>query len=128
MTRSGWLTFSAIVLMIAGVMRILDAVWAFNYTGSPPTDLRNALAGHSLATYGWIWLVAGLILLTAGVLVLGPSSQLSAEAGRWIGIIAAAVGAISGIFLVPYFPVWALIYVLIAIAVIYGLSAKFDTA
>ena len=31
MRRSGWLTFSAVVLIIAGIMRIIDAIWAFGY-------------------------------------------------------------------------------------------------
>ena len=34
--RSGWLTFSAVVLIIAGIMRVLDAVWAFGYHGAIP--------------------------------------------------------------------------------------------
>jgi hypothetical protein len=123
--RSGWLTFSAVVLMIAGVMRVIDSIWAFNYSGPLPVSIQHAVAGASLTTYGWIWLVTGLILLAAGILVLGPSSQPSAEVARWIGIVAAALGAISGIILVPYYPVWALIYVAIAVTVIYGLSAHF---
>jgi hypothetical protein len=50
----------------------------------------------------------------------------SAEISRWIGIIAAALGAITAIFVVPYNPVWSLIYIAIAIMVIYGLSAHYD--
>jgi len=45
---------------------------------------------------------------------------------RWIGIVAAALGAISAIILVPYYPVWSLIYIALAVMVIYGLSAHFD--
>ena len=44
---------------------------------------------------------------------------------RWIGIIAAGLGAISAIFVMPYYPVWALIYIM-AIMVIYGLSAHYS--
>ena len=46
--------------------------------------------GHSLKTYGWIWLIIGIILIAAGVLVLGPSNRPSAEVSRWVGIVAAA--------------------------------------
>jgi hypothetical protein len=121
--RSGWLTFSAVVLIIAGIMRVLDAIWAFRYHGAIPNGLKDALLGHSLKTYGWIWLIAGVILIVAGALLLGPSDRPSAEVSRWIGIIAAALAAISAIFLMPYYPVWSLIYIAIAIMVIYGLSA-----
>ena len=124
--RSGWLTFSAVVLVIAGIMRVIDSIWAFGYHGPVPGNLQGALLGHSLATYGWIWLVTGAILIVAGVLVLGPADRPSAEISRWIGIIAAALGAISAMFVVPYYPVWSLIYIAIAVMVIYGLSAGFS--
>ena len=126
MRRSGWLTFSAIVLIIAGIMRVIDAIWAFGYHGALPDDLNGALLGHSLRTYGWLWLITGVILIAAGALVLGPSDRPSAEVSRWVGIIAAALGAISAIFVMPYYPVWALIYIAIAIMVIYGLSAHYS--
>jgi hypothetical protein len=123
--RSGWLTFSAVVLIIAGIMRVIDAIWAFGYHGAIPDNLQGALLGHSLATYGWIWLVTGVILIAAGALVLGPSDQPGAEVSRWTGIIAAALSAISAIFVMPYYPVWSLIYIAIAVMVIYGLSAHY---
>ena len=123
--RSGWLTFSAVVLIIAGIMRVIDSIWAFGYHGPLPDNLQGALLGHSLTAYAWIWLITGIILIAAGVLVLGRSDQPSAEVSRWIGIIAAALAAISAIFVIPYYPVWALIYIAIAIMVIYGLSAHY---
>src|SRR5271166_6739757 len=67
MRRSGWLTFSAVVLIIAGIMRVIDAIWAFQYHGAVPGNLQGALLGHSLATYGWIWLIIGIILIAAGI-------------------------------------------------------------
>jgi hypothetical protein len=125
MKRSGWLTFSAVVLIIAGIMRVIDAIWAFGYHGGIPNDLRDALLGHSLKTYGWIWLIIGIILIAAGASLFGPSNRPSAEISRWVGIVAAALAAISAIFLIPYYPVWSLIYIAIAIMVIYGLSAHY---
>jgi len=77
--RSGWLTFSAVVLIIAGIMRVLDAIWAFRYHGAVPNGLKDATLGHSLATYGWVWLITGAILIAAGAFVLGPSARTSAE-------------------------------------------------
>jgi hypothetical protein len=54
-----------------------------------------------------------------------PSDRPGAEISRWIGIIAAALAAISAIFVMPYYPVWPLIYIAIAIMVIYGLAARY---
>jgi hypothetical protein len=125
MKRSGWVTFSGVVLIVAGVMRVFDAIWAFRYNGPVVDNLHDAIFGHSLTTYGWVWLIVGVIFIVAGFLVMSPTPALSAEISRWIGIIAAAIAAITAVSWLPYYPVWSLIYVAIAIMVIYGLSAHF---
>jgi hypothetical protein len=123
--RSGWLTFCAVMLVLTGILRVIDAIWAFQYSGSVPDGLHSALLGHSLTAYAWVWLITGIILVAAGILVMGPSDRPSAEVSRWIGIIAASLGAISAMFLVAYYPVWALIYIALAALVIYGLAAHY---
>ncbi len=50
MGRSGRLTFSVVVLIIAGIMRVIDAIWAFSYHGAVPGNLQCTLFGHSPAT------------------------------------------------------------------------------
>jgi len=47
MGRSGWLTFSAVLLIIAGIMRVIDAIWAFGYDGAIPGNLQRAVDGPS---------------------------------------------------------------------------------
>ena len=113
----GWLIFAAIALGVAGIMRIFDAIWAFRYHGVLPENLENAIFGHSLKTYGWIYLVVGIVVIVCagGVLV---RSQIS----RWIGIFAGAVMAISAIWWMPYYPVWSLTYIGVGVLVIYALA------
>jgi hypothetical protein len=123
--RSNWLIFSAIVLVIAGIMRVLDAIWAFVYNGPVVDDLHDAIFGHSLTTYGWIWLIVGIILIASGFLVLS-SATLGAEISRWIGIVAAAIAAITAVSWLAYYPVWSLIYIGLSVLVIYGLVAHFE--
>jgi hypothetical protein len=48
--RNNWLYFAGFALMIAGVMRIFDAVWAFTYQGPIPSNLQHALFGSTLST------------------------------------------------------------------------------
>lgn len=62
----GWLLFAGIALLIAGIMRIFDAIWAFTYHGALPSNLEGAIFGHSLKTYGWVYLVVGIILAVSG--------------------------------------------------------------
>jgi hypothetical protein len=120
------LTFAAVVLIVTGIMRIFDAIWAFEYNGTVVDNLHGAVFGHSLTTYGVVWLIVGILLVFAGFLVMNPSPTISAEIARWFGIVASAIAAITAITWMPYYPVWSLIYVAIAVMVIYGLAAHFE--
>ena len=113
----GWLFFAGTVLGIAGIMRIFDAIWAFSYHGVLPENLENAIFGHSLKTYGWVYLVVALVLIACSVGVL-----MRSQVSRWIGIFAGAVMAISSIWWMPYYPIWSLTYIGVGILVIYGLA------
>jgi len=114
----GWMVFAAIVLMVAGVMRLFDAIWAWRYHGAVPEDLQKALFGSTLSTYGWLWLAVAIILFLSGVGVLSRS-----QLARWIGVGAGAIAAISAIWWIPYYPVWSLVYIGMGVLVIYALAA-----
>jgi asparagine N-glycosylation enzyme membrane subunit Stt3 len=114
----GWIIFAAVVLGVAGIMRIFDAIWAFRYHGAVPEHLQNALFGTTLKNYGWLWLIIGILLILCAFGVVARS-QIS----RWVGIVAGAVCAISAIWWMPYYPIWSLTYIGIGIIVIYALAA-----
>jgi hypothetical protein len=114
----GWLIFAAVVLGVAGIMRVFDAIWAFRYHGVLPQNFEDAIFGHSLKTYGWVYLIVGIVLILCAFGV-AARSQLS----RWIGIVAAGIAAISAVWWMPYYPVWSLTYVAVGVFVIYGLAA-----
>jgi len=114
----GWLVFATVALAVAGIMRIFDAIWAFSYHGALPDRLRGALFGHSIKTYGWIYLIEGIILIASAAGVLARS-----EVSRWVGIVAGSLTAISAIWLMPFYPVWSITYVILGMLVVYALAA-----
>ena len=113
----GWLFFAGTVLGLAGLMRIVDAIWAFRYNGALPDGLQDGVLGDNLTTYGWVWLIVGAILIIASFAILSRS-----QFARWIGLFAAAIGALSAMTWMPYYPIWALTYVGIAVFVFYALA------
>jgi hypothetical protein len=113
----GWLIFAAVALGVAGIMRIFDGIWAFRYHGAVPENLQNALFGTSLKTYGWLWLIVGIVLILCAFGVMARS-----QVSRWIGIVAGAIAAITAIWWMPYYPVWSLAYIALGLLVIYGLG------
>ncbi len=113
----GWILFAGIVLMVGGIMKVFDAIWAFRYHGILPSNLEAAIFGHTLKTYGWIDLIVAAILIICGLLVVTGSNF-----ARWIGIVAAAIAGISAIWWMPYYPVWSFVYIGVAGLVIYALA------
>jgi hypothetical protein len=88
-------------------------------------NLHDAIFGHSLTTYGIVWLIVGAILIFAGVFILSPV-DVTAKIARWVGIVAASIAAITAAAWMPYYPVWSLIYIGIGVVIVYGLAAHFD--
>jgi hypothetical protein len=115
---SGWLFFAGTVLGMAGLMRIFDAFWVFSYDGEVPDELEGAVLGTSLSTYGWVFLVVGVLLLLASFAVL-RRSQLA----RWVGITMGVLLAVSAMWWMPFYPVWSLAYVALGTLLVYSLAA-----
>jgi hypothetical protein len=113
----GWLFFAGTVLGLAGLMRIVDAIWAFSYNGALPERLEDSVIGDNLTTYAWLWLVVGAVLIVSSFLILTRS-----QFARWVGFIAATIGAISAMFWMPYYPIWSLTYVGIMVLTFYALA------
>lgn len=115
--RSGWLFFAGTVIGLAGLMRIVDAIWAFSYDGPVPQRLQDGILGDDLDNYAWLWLGVGILLLVCSFLILERS-----QFARWVGLFAAAVAAITAMTWMPYYPIWSLVYVGIAVLVFYALA------
>jgi hypothetical protein len=113
---SGWITFSAVILVMAGVMKLFDSIWAFRTKGS--FNDSNLALGSTVRNYGWYWLILGILLILAGFGVLRGS-----QAARWFGIFAAAIAAVGSMAWIPVFATSSLIYFIVAVLVIYGLAA-----
>lgn len=59
----------------------------FCYHGVLPQNLEDALLGHSLMTFGWVWLVVAAVLIVCGFRRFSGS-----QVARWLGVLARAVG------------------------------------
>jgi len=113
----GWLFFAGTILGLAGVMRIIDSIWAFSYKGSLPDGLKDGVLGSDLKHYAWAWLIVGVVLVISSVMILARS-----QVARWVGFIAATIGAVSAMAWMPYYPVWSLTYVGMFVLTFYALA------
>jgi hypothetical protein len=113
----GWLSFAATLLIIAGIFKILDAIWAFKYDDDITEDLQTIFLDSDPAAWGWIWLVTGVLLIVAGFGVLRGS-----QAARWFGIAAASLSAVVGYMWIFFRPLWAIVAVSLSMVVVFSLG------
>jgi hypothetical protein len=113
----GWLAFAGTLLVISGAFKILDALWAFKYDDEVSDEVQTVLFEGDLASWGWVWLAVGIVLILAGIAVVGGS-----EWARWFGIFVAALAAISFLPWIYYQPLWTILSVSLAMLVIYALA------
>jgi hypothetical protein len=68
--------------------------------------------------WGWIHLILGVIVLLAGIALLGGALW-----ARIVGIAMAALIAIANFLWLPYYPVWAIVLIALNVVVIWALAA-----
>jgi hypothetical protein len=112
---SGWITFSAVVLGVAGTFNVVDGIVAL---GKSRFYTANAVYVFSdLRTWGWITLIVGAVSICAAVAVLGR-----AQWARWFGIAVASLSAIGQLLFVQAYPWWSLAVFALDVLVVYGLA------
>jgi hypothetical protein len=118
--ESGWVTFAMILFIVAGIANV---IWGIGALLERAYFDENGLIFGSLTTWGWIAILWGAaeVLIAIG---LTQGSSLS----RWVGVTVAAIGALFWFLVLPILPLFALTAIILAILVIYGLSAHWEEA
>jgi hypothetical protein len=112
----GWLAFAASLLVIAGIFKILDAIWAFKYDDERSEQVETIVFDRDLAAWGWVWLILGIVLIAAGFAVVKGEQW-----ARWFGVVAVAVAAIVNYSWIVWAPFWTLGLMAVYAGAIYGL-------
>jgi hypothetical protein len=112
---AGWIMFAGIMIMLAGILNIIWGIAAIS-----SSSFFTASAGYILSdlhTWGWIVLIIGVVELAAAY-----SIWTGGEYGRWFGIFAASLNAISALMSIKAYPAWGICLFAIDVLVIYGLA------
>jgi H+/Cl- antiporter ClcA len=110
----GWLIYSAIMLLIVGLKLILDGLWALDRSDTVVDELHYEA---DLGTWGWIVLITGILVFAAGIAVFYRKTW-----AQVVGIAAATVAIIANFMWLFAYPVSALVGIMLASLVIYGLA------
>jgi len=79
---------------------------------------RNYIFQFDATTWGWIHLIIGILVLLAGFGLFR-----GAVWARTVGVIMAMVATLVGFAWLPWYPVWAILFIVAAITVIWALTA-----
>jgi hypothetical protein len=113
----GWTMFAAIMMImigsfhvIAGLIAIIDDEF---YVVAPQYIFQ-----FDATTWGWIHLLVGIAVVVSGVYLF-----TGAVLARTVGVILAVISAVTGFAWLPWYPVWGIIIIAIAVSVIWALTA-----
>jgi hypothetical protein len=95
--------------IIAGLAAILDDSF---YVVRPGYDLEM-----DVTTWGWVHLVGGVIVVLAGFGLITGSIV-----ARIITILLAGLSVIWNFYSIPFYPVWSILMIVLAIGVIWALT------
>jgi hypothetical protein len=112
---SGWLSFAAIMLGLAGVFGLIDGIVAVSKSSFYVASAHYVFS--DLNTWGWILIVVGAVTLCAAF-AIPTRSQLA----RWTGITVAGLQAVAQLMMIQAYPFWSLCIFAIDLLVIYGLA------
>jgi hypothetical protein len=119
-TYSGWVTFAAIVVLIAGMYNLLSGVAAITESDSVKV-LNEVLYGIDIETWGWFWAVIGVAQLITAILLFARSPF-----GASLAVAGAMVSATFTIFLIFVAPLWAITVLALDVGIIWAIVANYD--
>ena len=115
-TRSGWLTFAAIIMFAVAFIRIIAAISYFD-DSQEVANLTAGLFGDSLWAWGvWDLCIAALALFGGWSLLTGGGF------GRTVGYIWGVVVIVNGFAVIQLAPWYSAASITLAVLVIYGLA------
>ena len=112
---TGWWVFAGILLLIAGTLNVIWGIGAISDAKFFIADQKYIIS--SLHTWGWVTLILGVVELIAAFSLFSGGGF-----GRWVGIFAAALMAISALLSIPAYPFWSLCIFALSIIIIYELA------
>ena len=113
----GWTAFAGIMMILMGGWWIISGTIAllndefFAATG-------NWIFRFDVTTWGLIHLVVGIVTLGAGFYLFKGATW-----ARTIGVIIAVVAGLTAFSWLPYYPIWAVLLIMVSVGVIYSLTA-----
>ena len=112
----GWTWFAGLMMVMAGFWHGIAGLTAIiDDEFFVPT--QNYILKFDVSTWGWIHLLVGIVIVLAGFALFR-----GAVWARTLGVIMALVSGLAAFAWLPYYPIWGIIIIIAAVAVIWSLT------
>ena len=112
----GWTAFAGITMIMMGIFwAIMGLIAVLNDEFYVVT--QRWVFEFDISTWGWIHLIFGIIVILAGFFLFQAKVW-----ARTVGVIIAVISAIISFVWLPYYPVLAIILIVVSIAIIWALT------
>lgn len=112
----GWVYFAALMLLFAGIFQLISGLTALlNRTFYAVSD--STIVVFDIATWGWVHLLLGLLLVCTGVALFSGSAW-----ARAIAVVLASLNFIAQFAFIGTYPLWSIIIMILDLIVIYALT------
>ena len=112
----GWSAFASVMLIMVGIFHAMAGLVAL-------VDDTFYVVGETwvfefdVTAWGWIHLIGGALVALAGFGIISGN-----VVARTVGVAAAVISALVNFAWLPYQPVWSVVMIAVAIAVIWALT------
>ncbi|NUU19682.1 hypothetical protein HP550_20765 [Cellulomonas humilata] len=112
----GVTVFAATMLMVTGAFQVMQGLVAI-FDDTFYVVGQEWIFSFDVTTWGWIHTIVGVVVVLAGIFVLG-----GAVWARTVGVIVACVSAVVTFAWLPYYPVWSVVIIAIDVLVVWALT------
>ncbi len=119
--HSGWVTFAAVMVLIAGLFNVMSGAGAIAESDSVTAQVQEVLYSIDIKTWGWFWLIVGIAQLITAIPLFSRSTM-----GALMAIFGATVSASFTIFIIFVAPLWAIAVLALDLGIIWIISANSD--
>lgn len=113
----GWIAFAGVIMMMLGTFHAIQGLVALFNDEYYLVGSSGLVLELDYTAWGWVHLIAGAILVAAGLGVFG--GQVWA---RIVGVATAMLSAIVNVAFLAAYPVWSLMMIALAVVLILALT------
>ena len=113
----GWIAFAGVIMMMLGTFHAIQGLVALFNDEYYLVGSSGLVLELDYTAWGWVHLIAGAILVAAGLGVFG--GQVWA---RTVGVATAMLSAIVNVAFLAAYPVWSLMMIALAVVLILALT------